>query len=85
MNVPGEISLVSFGGAKRGNTLARRLTAITVDEARTASMTVQLLDEIRKGERLINDDVQLSLPLGFHGGETIAPPGIEFTSERFSL
>jgi DNA-binding LacI/PurR family transcriptional regulator len=79
VNVPDEISLVSFGGAKRGNTLARRLTAITVDEARTAAMTVKLLDEMRRGQRSIDSDAQLTLPLGFHSGETIAPPAIQPT------
>lgn len=74
VQVPQELSLVSFGGAKRGNTLARRLTAITVDEAKTAVTTVKLLDEMRRGTRSINDDVRYSVPLGFFGGESVAAP-----------
>lgn len=73
VQVPNELSLVSFGGAKRGNTLARRLTAVTIDEARTAAMTVKLLDEMRRGARSINDDARFNVPLSFYNGESVAP------------
>lgn len=76
IQVPDEISLVSFGGAKRGNTLAQRLAAVTIDEALTAATTVKLLDEMSRGARPINDDARFTVPLSFYNGESMAPPAV---------
>jgi GntR family transcriptional regulator, arabinose operon transcriptional repressor len=71
---PNQISLVSFGGASRLNVLAKRLTAVTVDEPATAKLTAQLLDQMTRGVRSISDASRFLAPLGFHQGETIAEP-----------
>ncbi|BBO32831.1 GntR family transcriptional regulator [Lacipirellula parvula] len=71
---PHQISLVSFGGASRLNVLAKRLTAVTVDEPATAKLTAQLLDQMKRGVRSISDASRFLAPLGFHQGETIAEP-----------
>jgi DNA-binding LacI/PurR family transcriptional regulator len=74
IRVPEEISLVSFGGANRANALAKRLSAVTINETQTAMLTAQLLDEMRRGDRPITDATCYSVPLGFHAGETISQP-----------
>jgi GntR family transcriptional regulator, arabinose operon transcriptional repressor len=73
VDTPKQMSLVSFGGASRSSTLAKRLTAVTVDEHKTASMTANLLNEMCRGERPITDTSQFSVPLGFYPGETVLP------------
>jgi GntR family transcriptional regulator, arabinose operon transcriptional repressor len=74
VRVPEEMSLVSFGGASRLTTLTKRLTAVTVDEPKTAELTAQLLDEMRTGERPIADASSFAVPLSFHQGETVSVP-----------
>jgi GntR family transcriptional regulator, arabinose operon transcriptional repressor len=71
---PDDISLVSFGGASRMTALARRLSAVTVDEAMTARLAARLLEEMLRGRRPISDATPFSVPLGCHLGETIAAP-----------
>jgi GntR family transcriptional regulator of arabinose operon len=87
IEAPKQISLVSFGGASRMSALTKRLTAVTVDEPMTARLTAKLLDEMLKGERPITDGSRFSVPLGFHAGETVAPPAEtgprwDFTKDR---
>jgi GntR family transcriptional regulator of arabinose operon len=74
IEVPGQMSLVSFGGASRMGDLTRRLTAVTVDESQTAQLTAKLLHEMLVGDRPITDGSHFAVPLGIHAGETIAPP-----------
>lgn len=74
IRVPEEISLISFGGTNRSNPLAKRLTAVTINEMLTAKLTAQLLDEMRRGERPLTDATRYSVPLGFHAGETLSKP-----------
>jgi LacI family transcriptional regulator len=73
-HAPKDISLVSFGGASRMNALTKRLSAVTVDEAKTAKLTARLLGEMLSGDRSITDSTPFSVPLGCHLGETIAAP-----------
>ena len=73
VETPKQMSLVSFGGASRSSTLAKRLTAVTVDEQKTASLTAELLNEMCRGERSLTDTSQFSVPLGFYPGETVLP------------
>lgn len=69
--IPEEMSLVSFGGANRPNALAKRLTAVTVDETTTAKLTAQLLDEMRRQLRPLTDSTRYSVPLGFYAGDGV--------------
>jgi GntR family transcriptional regulator of arabinose operon len=74
IEVPHQISLVSFGGASRLNALTKRLTAVTVNELMTARLTAKLLDEMLRGDRPITDTSIFPVPLGIHSGETVAKP-----------
>jgi GntR family transcriptional regulator of arabinose operon len=74
---PEDISLVSFGGASRRSALAKRLSAVTIDETLTAKLTARLLGEMLRGDRPIADSTPFSVPLGCHPGETIAAPPAE--------
>jgi DNA-binding LacI/PurR family transcriptional regulator len=72
--VPQDLSLVSFGGASRTNALAKRLSAVTIDETLTAKLTARLLGEMLRGDRPITDSTPFSVPLGCHLGEAVANP-----------
>jgi DNA-binding LacI/PurR family transcriptional regulator len=71
VKVPEEISLISFGGTWRDGALARRLTAVTVDEEELGRNAVQLLDEMRRREKPLNDTTEIIMPLSWAGGETL--------------
>jgi DNA-binding LacI/PurR family transcriptional regulator len=72
--VPEDVSLVSFGGAQRTSTLAKRLAAIIVDEKCIAELATRRLNEMCRGERAITDTTVDTVPLGFRAGRTLAPP-----------
>jgi len=74
VETPKQMSLVSFGGASRSTALAKRLTAVTVDEQKTANLTAKLLNEMCHGERALTDTTRFTVPLGFYPGETVVGP-----------
>jgi GntR family transcriptional regulator, arabinose operon transcriptional repressor len=70
-SVPGDISLVSFGGATRLGPMQHRLAAVTVDEAMVGRLAADLLVEMRTGRRPIESDERIELEFGFHAGRTL--------------
>ena len=72
IKVPGEVSLIGFGGRWREGPLARRLVSVTVDEEELARAAVRLLDEMRRKERPLEDVSQILMPLELSAGETLA-------------
>jgi len=77
LRVPEDISLVGFGDANRRGTVVRQLTSVTVDEREVGQRAAELLHEMRSGERPIDDDERIMVPLGFAEGRTLGPPPSE--------
>jgi GntR family transcriptional regulator of arabinose operon len=71
--VPGDVSIISFGGAWREGALTRRLTSVTVDEEELGRRAAQLLHEMRMRERPLDDGTEVVLPLNLSTGETLGP------------
>jgi DNA-binding LacI/PurR family transcriptional regulator len=71
MSVPDDISIVSFGGAKRLGPMQHRLTCVTVDEAMIGRLAAKLLDEMRSGKRPIDSDERIEISLSFSEGRTL--------------
>jgi GntR family transcriptional regulator, arabinose operon transcriptional repressor len=63
--VPQDVSLVGFGGTC--------LTSVVVDEERLGKTAVDLLDEMRRGVRPIDDTTDIVLPVTLSDGETLGP------------
>ena len=74
LRVPEDVSLLSFGGALREGALNRRLSAVVVDEVATGQKAVTLLNEMRRGERPIDDSEEFVMELGLYDGQTLASP-----------
>lgn len=74
VRIPEDISLMSFGGAWCEGAVARRISAVTVDESETARRAVQLLHEMRSGKRPIDDNEVFDIPVSFYEGKTLASP-----------
>lgn len=70
--VPGDVSVIGFGGRWREGPLARRLVSVTVDEEELARQAVTLLNEMRRKERPLDDMTEIVLPLEMSPGETLA-------------
>ncbi len=71
VKVPEEISLVSFGGTWREGALARRLSAVTVDEEELGRNAVKLLEQMRHRQKPLDDATEIVMPLSWAAGETL--------------
>lgn len=74
IKVPGDVSLVGFGGRWRESAIARRLVSVTVDEEKLACQTVKILDEMRRRERPLDDTSEVTMDLELSTGETLSAP-----------
>ncbi len=74
VSVPRDVSLVSFGGASRAGAMQQRLTAVTVDEAALGRLAVDVLWQIRQGQKPIESDERKEVPLTLSEGQTLGPP-----------
>ena len=77
LRVPEDVSLLGFGSTWREGVLSRRLTSVVVDEIATGHKAVELLSEMRRGERAIDDNEEFVLELGLSDGVTLAAPPAE--------
>lgn len=71
IRVPEDMSLIGFGGTWREGALTRRLTSVTVDEEELGRKAVQLLEEMRRREKPLNNSTEIILPLSLAVGETL--------------
>ncbi len=71
LRVPHDVSLISFGGARRQGALARQLTSITIDEDRLGQDAVDLLDAMRRGDLPIDRNDTRDVSLGLSHGATL--------------
>ena len=73
VKLPEQMSLVGFGGTWREGAITRRLTSVAVDEEAVGRRAAELLDEMRRRERPLDDVTEVVLPLSLTGGETLGP------------
>lgn len=74
LRVPEDVSLIGEGGTWRDGSLMRRLTSVVIDEIATGRKAVELLHEMRSGERPIDDNKVFVLQPSLYRGETLAEP-----------
>ena len=71
LQVPRDVSLIGFGGTWREGGLLRRITSVAVDEAETGRRAAELLREMRAGERPLDDNTEILMPLVLTEGKTL--------------
>jgi len=71
VRVPEDVALIGFGGARRDRPFMQQLTSVVVDEAELGRRAVRMLEEMRKGERAIDDDETVWMPLTISDGKTL--------------
>jgi GntR family transcriptional regulator of arabinose operon len=73
LRVPEDISLVSFGDARREGAIIQRLSSVVIDQTATARQAARLLDEMGRGSREITNNEAIELPVSMGNGETLGP------------
>jgi DNA-binding LacI/PurR family transcriptional regulator len=71
VKVPEDISLVSFGGTRRDTAILRRLSCVAVDEAQIGRRAAELLGELSSGQRPLEDNEVVVMPLTVYEGQTL--------------
>ena len=72
LRIPEDVSLVGFGGTRRHSAFLRRLTSVVIDGEEIGGRAYRLLKEIRDGDRPVEDDARITLPLDLYQGQTLA-------------
>jgi DNA-binding LacI/PurR family transcriptional regulator len=72
LRVPEDVALIGFGGAWRNQALTRRLTSVVIDEIATGRRAVEILHEMRRGDRPIDNHDEYVMELTVSEGETLA-------------
>ncbi len=73
LQVGRDVSLIGFGSTWREGGLLRRLTSVSVDESQTGRRAAELLCEMRFGDRPLDDDTEIMMPLTITDGRTLGP------------
>jgi DNA-binding LacI/PurR family transcriptional regulator len=73
VKVPEEVSLISFGGTRRSTTIQRSLTCVAVDEGEIGRRAAVLLAQMSDGQRSLEDNEQVVMPLSIYEGKTLGP------------
>ncbi len=79
LRVPQDVSLVGFGGTRRGGGLSAHLSSVTIDEVGMGRQAIDLLAHMRRGAFPIETVENRDMPLDFNSGHTLAPPPAEKT------
>lgn len=73
LRVPQDVSLVGFGGTRRGGGLSAHLSSVTIDEVGMGRQAIELLAHMRRGALPIETVESRDMPLDFNIGNTLAP------------
>jgi len=82
VKIPEELSLVGFGGMWREGAIMRRLTSVAVDEEELGRNAANLLDQMRRRERPLDNVTEILMAPTITEGETLGPaPRMEMQNE----
>jgi len=76
VQIPEDLSIVSFGGAQRDLGMLKYLTAATVDEVAVGEQAAMLLDQSIGGAATDADTTELEIAFSFYQGATLAAPSV---------
>jgi len=71
LEMPRDLSLISFGGSHRSGVLGGLISTVTGDEIWAGKKAVALLAEMCAGKRDIRSNEEVDIPLKFYEGETV--------------
>ena len=73
LRVPEDIFLVGEGGPVRLGAIIQKLSSVIVQEEEIGRQAAKLLCQMRDGERPIDNDEEIVVPLSFYEGQTLGP------------
>jgi GntR family transcriptional regulator, arabinose operon transcriptional repressor len=73
LRVPDDLSVVTFGCIWQNGAISGRQATVGVDERELGRQTVRLLEEMRAGERPMDDQECVFMPLRVCEGQTLGP------------
>jgi DNA-binding LacI/PurR family transcriptional regulator len=73
INIPEDVSLLSVGDTHRQGVLASQITAVIFDEVDIGRRAAELLREMGNGERPIDDESTIVMPISLSEGRTLKP------------
>ncbi|MCC6125745.1 MAG: GntR family transcriptional regulator [Pirellulales bacterium] len=73
LKIPEDLSLAYVGSSWREHGLAGRITCIAIDEYEIGAQAARLLNEMRSGERPLDNGEQFVFPAALLPGETLGP------------
>ena len=73
IKVPRDLSIMAFGGTRSGHGLAQRISGPMVDEHAIGKRAAELLHQMRRGERALDNDERIEFPITLYAGETLGP------------
>jgi DNA-binding LacI/PurR family transcriptional regulator len=71
--IPGDLSLIYFGAARREGALAERVTCVGVEESEVGIQAVKLLEGMAAGRIPHESNKKIEVPLTLLPGETVGP------------
>lgn len=77
LRIPEDLSLIVFCGTQRESALSQRITCIGVAEHEVGACAARLLAEIHAGERPLDSDERMVLPVALLPGETVGAPSAQ--------
>lgn len=67
---PEDVSIIGFGGKRREGALTKRLTSVVLDEVAAGRRAAEVLHQMRRGDRPIDDNEEIVLELTLCEGKT---------------
>lgn len=71
ISVPGEMSVMGFGGTIRRGALQQMITSVTIDEVQLGCQAADLLDQMRRGALPLDHNETREMTLGFSQGSSL--------------
>jgi len=75
LRVPEDLSILTIGGQERRGAIVRRLACVTINEQQAGRLTADLLDQMHRGERALDDSESFTIEIGFDAAQSLAACG----------
>lgn len=72
LRVPDDLSIITVGGTERHGAIARHLSCVALDEFRAGALAADLLGQMSRGERKIDDAELFTVDTTFDPAESLA-------------
>jgi DNA-binding LacI/PurR family transcriptional regulator len=72
IKIPEELSLLRFGTAPHDDNMGNFISSLSVNHKQIGNLAIQTLFEIHAGNRQVDSEEIINIPINFNEGQTIA-------------